>query len=70
MHICNSNCTHSRALSRRDFLTTASLAAMAIGLPSVVRAQAPAPKGRGPAADAPTDVAPAAGGPTHPLKIA
>jgi predicted TIM-barrel fold metal-dependent hydrolase len=54
-------------MSRRDFLATASLAAVAASLPTVSRAQTPAPKGRGPAPDAPTDVAPAAGGPTHPL---
>jgi predicted TIM-barrel fold metal-dependent hydrolase len=51
-------------MSRRDFITAASLAAAALALPSSVRAQTPAPKG---AAAGAGDGAPAAGGPTHPL---
>ncbi len=58
-HLCHPNCSHQRpGMSRRDFLTTATLAAAALTLPQV-RGQAPAP--------APTDVAPGAGLPTHPL---
>ena len=62
MHLCDSHCTHHRPVSRRDFITTASLAALALNLPTAVRAQAPAA-----APVAPGAGAPAAGGQTHPL---
>jgi len=62
MHHCDSHCTHRRPLSRRDFITTASLAALAFNLPGVARGQAAAK------ADAAAGGgAPAAGVMTHPL---
>lgn len=62
-HLCDSHCNHSRpGMSRREFLTATSIAALALTLPQA-RAQAPAPA---PAA-APGDGAPTAGAMTHPL---
>jgi len=63
-HLCDSNCTHQRpAMSRRDFLTVASMAAVAAAVPSL-SGQAAGPAGKaakkGPAAGN-------GGGPTHPL---
>ncbi len=63
-HICSSNCEHQRpGMSRRDFLTVASLAAVAATVPSLhAQDAAPALKkgGRAPGATN-------GGGPTHPL---
>jgi predicted TIM-barrel fold metal-dependent hydrolase len=63
-HLCTPNCQHSNSgMSRRDFLTVASLAAVAAGagVPSLL-AQDPAPPAK--AGKAPVSNG---GGPTHPL---
>ena len=39
MHLCDSHCTHHRPVSRRDFITTASLAALALKLSRYNRAR-------------------------------
>src|SRR5207249_10015266 len=59
-HICNCNCEHNRRpISRRDFITTASAAAVALTLPDL-HAQAPSEP-------PPAGTAPPAGAMTHPL---
>jgi predicted TIM-barrel fold metal-dependent hydrolase len=59
-HLCHPNCNHPRSMTRRDFLSAATVAAAAMAFPYVSRGQAPAAD---PTLQA--DGAPRPGGPPH-----